>query len=216
MSQDHHLQQAVLAELEREPGVTAAHIGVTANSGVVTLTGHVANIAEKHEASDAAERVKAVKAVANELQVRLPEGARRSDEDIAAAAVARLAWNTVVPRDAIKIEVENGRVSLTGQVDWFFQKAAAERDIRQLWGVVEIANRVTVKPRVDVVNISDDIMHALNRSWFFDPKTISVTANGGKVRLGGTARSLHERKLAAETAWGEPGVTDVENDIVVV
>jgi osmotically-inducible protein OsmY len=216
MSQDHHLQQAVLAELEREPGVTAAHIGVTANAGVVTLTGHVANIAEKHEASGAAERVKAVKAVANELQVRLPEGARRSDEEIAAAAVARLAWNTVVPRDAIKIEVENGQVSLTGQVDWFFQKAAAERDIRQLWGVVEIANRVTVKPRVDVVNISDDIMHALNRSWFFDPKTISVTANGGKVRLGGTARSLHERKLAAETAWGEPGVTDVENDIVVV
>jgi len=216
MSQDHHLQQAVLAELEREPGVTAAHIGVTANAGVVTLTGHVANIAEKHEASDAAERVKTVKAVANELQVRLPEGARRSDEEIAAAAVARLAWNTVVPRDAIKIEVENGLVSLTGQVNWFFQKAAAERDIRQLWGVVEIANRVTVKPRVDVVNISDDIMHALNRSWFFDPKTISVTANGGKVRLGGTARSLHERKLAAETAWSEPGVTDVENDIVVV
>jgi osmotically-inducible protein OsmY len=216
MSQDHHLQQAVLAELEREPGVTAAHIGVTADSGIVTLTGHVVSIVEKHGASDAAERVKGVKAVANELEVRLPVGAKRSDEDIAAAAVMRLSWNTVVPRDAIKIEVEKGRVALTGQVDWFFQKDAAERDIRQLLGVVEIANRVSVKPRVDVVSISDDIMHALNRSWFFDPQTISVIANGGKVRLGGTARSLQERKLAAETAWDEPGVTDVENDIVVV
>jgi osmotically-inducible protein OsmY len=215
MSEDHQVQQAVLTELDREPGVTAAHIGVTADGGVVTLTGHVKGFMEKHRAAEAAARVKDVKAVANELEVRLSADDKRTDEDIARAAIGRLAWNASVPWDSIKVTVEDGWLTLTGQVEWYYQMDAAEQDLRHLLGVVGISNEITIKPKVDAANISDDIMHALHRSWFFDPNTIKVTAQGGKVRLTGTARSQHERGVAAATAWAEPGVVDVANDIVV-
>ncbi len=117
MSHDTQLQQAVLAELSWEPSVTAAHIGVAANAGVVTLTGHVGSLAEKHAAEAAARRVKGVKAVAEEIEVRLPFETKRTDEDIALAAIERLAWDVSVPRDAVSVKVENGRINLSGQVD---------------------------------------------------------------------------------------------------
>ena len=216
MSQDDHLQRAVLAELAREPGVTAAHIGVTANAGVVTLTGHVRGFVDKYRAADAAARVRDVRAVANELDVRLSAEDRRTDEDIAKAAIARLAWNASVPWDSIKVTVEKGWITLSGQVERYYQKDAAEQDLRHLLGVVGLSNEIAIKPKVNVETVSDDITQALNRSWFFDPNTIKVTARDGKVRLTGTTRSPHERKVAAATAWAEPGVVDVENDIVVV
>ncbi len=216
MSDDHHLQQAVLAELNWEPSVNAAHIGVAANAGVVTLSGHVESYAEKHALEVAARRVKGVKAVVMEIDVKLPMDVKRGDDEIAAAAVDRLGWDVSVPRDAVKISVDKGWVTLTGEVDWYYQKEAAEQDVRRLFGVVGVSNQVTIKPRVNTENLSDDIMHALHRSWFFDPRTINVSANGGKVRLSGTAPSLHDRQVAAATAWTAAGVTDVENDIAVV
>ncbi len=216
MSDDHHLQQAVLAELNWEPSINAAHIGVTANAGVVTLTGHVESYAEKHNVELAVLRVKGVKAVAMELDVKLPMDVKRGDDEIAAAAIDRLGWDVSVPRDFVKVNVEQGWVTLTGQVDWHYQKLAAEQDVHRLHGVTGISNQITIKPRVNTENLSDDIMHALHRSWFFDPKTINVSADGGKVRLSGTAPSLHDRQVAAATAWTAPGVTDVENDIAVV
>lgn len=215
MSQDNALQEAVLAELRWDPSVTAAHIGVAANAGVVTLTGHVESYAEKQAAEMAARQVRGVKAVAEEIEVKLPFGTERSDDEIAAAAVDRLAWDVAIPCDAVKIKVEKGWVTLTGEVDWYFQKEAAEQDVRRLFGVVGVSNQISIKPRVNLSNISDDIMHAMNRSWFFDPKTITVSAHGGKVRLTGTVNSLHDRQVAAATAWAAPGVTEVENDIVV-
>jgi osmotically-inducible protein OsmY len=216
MSNDHDLQKSVLAELSWEPSVTAAHIGVTANEGVVTLTGHVESFAEKHAAEMAARRVKGVKAVAEEIEVRLAFDTRRNDTEIAAAAIERLAWDVAIPRDAVTVKVENGWVTLTGQVDWHYQHEAAEQNIRPLFGVVGVSNQIAIKPRVDTRNIGDDIMHALHRSWFFDPKTITVTADRGTVRLSGTVRSVHERQVAATTAWAAPGTTAVENDIVIV
>ncbi|WP_020174772.1 BON domain-containing protein [Methyloferula stellata] len=216
MSDDHHLQQAVLAELSWEPSVNAAHIGVTANAGVVTLTGHVESYAEKHNVEMAVLRVKGVKAVAMELDVKLPMDVKRGDDEIAAAAVDRLGWDVSVPRDTVKVNVEQGWVTLTGEVDWHYQKLAAEQDVHRLYGVVGVSNQITIKPRVNTENLSDDIMHALHRSWFFDPRTINVSAQGGKVRLSGTAPSLHDRQVAAATAWTAAGVTDVENDIAVV
>ncbi len=216
MLPDSHLQKAVLAELNREPSVVAAHIGVTANAGIVTLTGHVENMAQKHAAETAAGRVRGVKAVADELDVRLPSDAKRTDEDIAAAAIDRLASNASVPHDAIKVAVESGRITLAGQVDWFFQKDAAEQDIRRLSGVVELNNEIAIKPRVTASSISDDIMHALHRSWFFDPSTIAVSVENGKVLLTGTVHSPHDRQVAATTAWAEPGVVEVQNDIAIV
>jgi osmotically-inducible protein OsmY len=216
MSHDHDLQQAVLAELSWEPSVTAAHIGVAANEGVVTLTGHVESFAEKHAAEIAARRVKGVKAVAEEIEVRLSFDTRRSDTEIAAAAIERLAWDVAIPRDAVTVKVENGWITLTGQVDWHYQQEAVEQDIRPLFGVVGVSNQTAIKPRVDARNLGDDIMHALHRSWFFDPKTITVTADGGMVRLSGTVRSAHDRQVAAATAWAAPGTTAVENDIVII
>jgi len=215
MSKDSELQQAVLAELRWEPSVTAAHIGVVANGGVVTLTGHVESLAEKHAAEVAARRIKGVRAIAEEIEVRLPFDAKRTDDEIASAATNRLAWDVAIPRDAIAVTVEDGRITLTGEVDWYYQKEAAAENVRRLFGVVGVSNRITIKPRVNVSNISDDIMHALHRSWFFDPKTIDVTAYGGKVRLSGNVNSPHDRQLAAATAWTAPGVTDVENNIVI-
>ena len=216
MSQDSKLQQAVLAELEWEPSVNPAHIGVTANAGVVTLTGHVEDYTQKHAAEAAAGRVKGVKAVAEELEVKLPFDVKRGDEAIAAAAVDRLGWDVSVPRDAVKVRVEHGWVTLSGEVDWWFQGQAAEQAVKHLMGVVGVSNATTIKPRVDTATLSDDITHALHRSWFFDPKTVQVTAERGQVRLTGTVHSQHDRQLAAETAWAAQGATGVQNLITVV
>jgi osmotically-inducible protein OsmY len=215
MFDDNELQQAVLAELRWEPSVVAAHIGVAATAGVVTLTGRVASYAQKHAAATAVLRVKDVTAVADEIVVLLPAETVRGDDELASAAVDRLAWDVVVPADAVKVAVADGWITLTGEVDWRFQKDAAEDDLRRLFGVTGVSNAVTIRSRIDLSNISDDIMHALHRSWFFDAKTIAVSAEGGRIRLSGAVRSPHDRQLAAATAWAAPGVTSVVNDIVV-
>ncbi|TBW36788.1 BON domain-containing protein [Siculibacillus lacustris] len=215
MSDDSRLQKSVLAELDWEPSVTAAHIGVAAEDGVVTLTGHVASYPEKFAAESAARGVKGVRAVAEELEVRLPYGLKRNDDEIAKAAVEHLAWDQAVPPDAIKVAVEKGWITLSGEVPWNFQKEAAERDVRGLSGVIGLTNHTKIKPKVDVADVSDQIMHALDRSWFFDERTVSVTAADGKVHLSGTVRSWHERNVAATTAWSAPGVIAVVNDITV-
>ncbi|WP_375456599.1 BON domain-containing protein [uncultured Methylobacterium sp.] len=195
--------------------MTAAHIGVTAKDGIVTLTGHVQNYMEKHAAEKAAGRVKGVRAVAEEIEVRLPHHARKNDDEIAAALVQRLAWNVSVPDEAVKVTVEKGWVTLTGEVEWQFQKAAAEHDIRGMRGVVGISNTITIEARPNVSDISADISEALHRGWY-DPKTISVSAHGGVVHLSGTVHTWYDRQMASRTAWGAPGATAVDNDIRVV
>ena len=215
MTQDRQLQEAVLAEFLWEPSVTAAHIGVTADHGVVTLTGHVPSYLEKHAAEQAASRVKGVMGVAQEIEVLLPVQTERSDEDIARAALDRIAWETTVPADAVKVEVEDGWITLTGEVEWHYQRDAAENMIRGLRGVVGITNLTTIKPHPNAVNIGHDIGTALHRSWF-DPSTIQVSAIGGKVTLHGTVHTPADKWKAATTAWGSPGTMEVENDLVVV
>jgi osmotically-inducible protein OsmY len=217
MSKDSKLQKAVLAELTWEPRVTAGHIGVTAEDGVVTLSGHVETFVERHAAEAAARRVNGVKAVVEGIEVRLAFDGGRGDNDLAAAAIERLAWDASVPVDAVKVSVEQGWVTLSGAVEWFFQKESAEQAVRSLRGVVGLTNHIALHPRPDnTQTISDDIMHALGRSWFFDSKTIEVTDHDGRVRLSGTARSPHARQVAAETAWASPGTLEVQNDIQVV
>lgn len=216
MSTDAQLKQSVLSELTWEPSVDAAHIGVTAKNGVVTLMGHVTTYGQKHAAESAVRRVKGVSAVAEELEVQLPFETERGDDDIAAAVVDRLSWDASIPRDAVEVKVEKGWVTLTGQVDWYYQKNAVEQEIRWLFGVVGVSNQVTIKVRPDTTKISDDISHALHRSWLFDAKTINVTATGGHIRLTGTVRSPNERQVASMTAWAAPGATAVENDLLVV
>ncbi len=207
MPHDRQLQEAVLAELRWEPSVNAAHIGVAADHGVVTLTGHVDSFLQKHAAETAARRVKGTLAIAEDITVRLPIDTERGDDAIAAAAVDRLAWDAAVPRDAVSIRVEQGWVTLTGQLDWHYQQEAAEHAVRALHGVVGLSNQTTIKPRArradDTGFIRDDI------------STVIVDETDGRVRLSGTVRSPHERQIAAATAWAAVGTVSVENDIVI-
>jgi osmotically-inducible protein OsmY len=215
MSQDSQLKQTVLDELKWEPSIDAAHIGVTARDGVVTLMGHVESYFQKRAAEVAAGRVKGVKAVAEEIEVKLSSSTKRGDDDIAKAAVNRLSWNVSVPTDAIKIKVEKGWVTLSGKVDWHYQMDAAEKDVRYLQGVVGVSNDVTIKTRVNTVDLSDAIGSALNRSWFSHSDNVSVSAEGGKVRLNGSVDTWYDREVAESTAWAAPGATSVENNIMI-
>lgn len=215
MSFDSELRSAVQKELSWEPSIVSAHIGVTADAGIVTLSGHVSNFAQKHAAEHAAKRVKGVRAVAEEIEVRLLPESNRTDDQIAAAILDRLAWNVTFPRDAATVTVERGWVTLTGEVDWHFQKDAAAQDVRRLFGVVGVSNQLTVKARVDTTSISANIRTSLNRSWFYSPEAVTVTAEGGTVNLRGHVHTIYERDRAAHTAWAASGVTTVENDIIV-
>jgi osmotically-inducible protein OsmY len=214
MTKDTLLQQAVLAELSWDPSITAGHIGVTADNGVVTLTGHVDNFAEKRAAEAAVGRVSGVKAVAENIEVKLPFAMKRGDDQIASAILERLAWDVVVPKDRIKVKVEDGRITMTGTVDWHFQSEAAEDACRRMSGVVSVFNQIEIKPQVNASNIHEKIRVALHRSWY-EPAKIHVTAEGGKVRLSGSVRSWYERQEAETAAWGAPGVTMVDDAIVI-
>ena len=216
MHGDTHLKASVLAELAWDPSIVAAHVGVNADDGVVSLTGHVATFGEKHAAVLAAERVKGVKAVVGNIEVR-PSGAHsRDDDDIARAAVKALAWQADDDACAIKIDIEKGWIALTGHVARQSQREDAEGDLRRLPWVTGLDNLLTIEPQVSVENVADAITHALNRSWMFDPNTIDVSAEGGSVRLSGTVQRLHDRQVAGATAWAAPGVTEVQNDLRVV
>jgi osmotically-inducible protein OsmY len=216
MSKDSELQRDVLDELSWEPSVTSAHIGVTARDGVIALTGHVENYMQKQAAETAAGRVKGVKAVAEELEVKYPFVSKRNDEDIAAAAISRLAWNVSIPKDAVKIKVEDGWVTLSGEVEWHYQKTAAADDVRSLLGVISVSNNIRIKPTVNTADVSESIRKALHRSWFYDDDNIKVTANGGKIKLTGSVDSWHDKEVAGTTAWAARGATTVENNISVM
>jgi osmotically-inducible protein OsmY len=214
MSDDSHLKQTVLDELKWEPRIDATHIEVAAKAGIVTLTGHVDSYVEKSAAERAVRRVKDVKAIAEEIEVKLPDNVQHKDEEIASAAIERLAWDSAIPRDAIKTKVEKGWVTLTGQVDWHFQQAAAGDDVRGLWGVVGVSNAVTIKPKPNSSQIREDIRLALHRAWY-DPATINVATQDGKVTLTGKVGSWYEREEAGSCAWAAPGTTSVHNDLAV-
>ncbi len=169
----------------------------------------------KQQIDALAGRVKGVKAIAEEIEVKLPFEIKRDDTDIATAASNRLAWDTGTPHDAVKVKVEKGWITLTGEVDWHFQKEAAEREVRNLLGVTGVSNQVTIKARVDTSHLQDDIQHALHRSIFFQPENVHVSASDGHVKLTGTVASWEDRRQAGWTAWAAPGATAVENDLIV-
>jgi osmotically-inducible protein OsmY len=213
MVNDKQLQQAVLDELAWTPSVTSSHIGVTANNGVVTLSGHVPNFWEKRAAEKAAQKVRGVRAVAEEIKVQLSSDGTLSDEKIAEQALSSLASDVTVPSDKVKVKVEKGWVTLTGEVDWNYQKIAAEYGVHKIIGIMGLTNSITVKPHVQPYEVRAKITKALERTAPFDVKNIIIKAKGGKVTLGGEVENRYERDLVVNAAWAVPGVTQVKDHI---
>jgi osmotically-inducible protein OsmY len=212
---DLELKKSVEAELNWEPSVNAAEIGVAVKDGVVTLTGRVDSYWEKMAAERSAARVAGVRAIANELEIHLPFSSERTDEDIARAALNRLEWSISVPKDRIKVKVSKGWLTLEGTVEWHFQKTAAEEAVRNLVGVKGVLNHIEVKPQVSKIEVKSAIEAALKRSAQVDANRITVETDRDKVILRGTVRSWFERQEAERAAWRSPGVRTVDNRIVV-
>jgi osmotically-inducible protein OsmY len=214
---DEEIQRDVLEELGWEPRVQPNEIGVTVRDGVVTLRGWVDNYAKKWSAERAAHRVNRVRAIANDIEVRLPTSAERTDPEIAAAATRALEWDAFVPVAAIEVTVSNGWVVLRGEVEWEYQRRAAEQAVRRLSGVRGLTNGISVRPSEEPASdeISERIRTALLRSVETDAARIDIRIEGDSVILAGTVRSWLEREEAERVAWSAPGVTSVDNHITV-
>ncbi len=212
---DSQIQYDVLAELAWEPSVDAAAIGVEVHDGIVTLAGHVQSFNAKWEAEHAAKRVSGVKALAIEIDVKLPGSNTRTDADIARSAENVVEWMTYLPKDAVKVLVENGWITLSGQVDWAFQKEGAESGVRSLMGVTGVSDQIVLKAKVAMSAVKDDIETALQRRAHAAAHDITVAINGSDVTLAGTVHSWSERSLARRTAWSTPGVQRVIDHMVV-
>jgi osmotically-inducible protein OsmY len=212
---DEDIQRDVLAELKWDARVQPNEIGVSVKDGVVTLMGVVDSYGKRWAAEDAAHRVRGVNAVANDIEVRLPSSAERTDADIAAAAVRALEWDAFVPIEKLDVTVSKGWVTLRGEVEWQFQKEDAERVVRRLSGVRGVTNLITVKPRLSPAELKEKIEQALIRTAETDAQRITVDVQGSKIILKGTVRSWAERAAAERAAWSAPGVTSVENRITI-
>ena len=212
---DEEIQKNVLSELKWDARVQPNEIGRVVKDGVVTLTGWVDSYTKRWAAEEAAHRVRGVKAVANEVEVRLPSVSERTDADIAAAAARALEWDAFIPLDRLDVTIAKGWVTLKGEVEWQYQKGDAERVVRRLTGVKGVTNLITVKPRITPSELKQKIEQALVRSAETDAQRITVEVEGSKVILKGTVRSWAEREEAARVAWLAPGVTSVENHITL-
>ena len=212
---DEQIQIDVLEELKWDTRVRPNEIGVGVKDGIITLTGWVDSYLKKMAAEEAAHRLPGVKAVANDIEVRLPGFAERTDTDLAAAVLNALRWDAAIPTGKVDVTVSQGWVTLKGEVEYAFQKRDAERAVRRLSGVKGVSNLITVKPQVFPSDLKQQIERALVRNAETDARNITIEVEGSKVILRGTVRSYAEKQAAEDTAWAAPGVTEVENRIVI-
>lgn len=212
---DNALRQDIIDELEFEPSIDAADIGVAVENGVATLTGHVPTYAQKATVEDVVRRVIGVKGIAQEIEVR-PFGANQTaDDEIAKRALNMINWNTTVPNNAVQVKVQKGWVTLTGKVEWQYQKIAASDAVRGLAGVSGVSNNIDVKPRISVSDVKKRIEDALKRNAEVEAKSIRVDVRDGMVTLEGRVKAWPERDAAERAAWSAPGVTAVVDRITV-
>lgn len=209
MKTDSQLQSDVSAELKWEPQVTASQIGVQVKDGVVTLSGEVSSFAEKWNAERAAQRVSGVNALAVDLKVKLTEFGGRTDADIARSVENVLSWSATIPKDSVKVMVEDGFITLSGEVDWQFQRLAAAASVRFLLGVTGVSDQIAIKPKLKVRVVKADIEAALRRTAVADAKKIHVDVEGSDVTLTGKVHNWVERETVTTSAWGTPGVRSV-------
>lgn len=212
---DISLRQDILDELEFEPSLDAANIGVAVDKGVVTLTGHVSSYAEKIIAEKAVQRVKGVRAVAEEIEVRYPNDKKLADDEIAQRALAIIAWDATVPADKVRVMVEKGWITLSGEVEWQYQRAAAEKAVRKLSGVRGVSNLLTIRPHLDAANIKHHIEGALKRNAEVEANAIRVQVLGSTITLDGQVQTWHERDMVERAAWAVPGVTAVDDRLTI-
>ncbi|UVM40665.1 BON domain-containing protein [Pseudomonas sp. B21-017] len=210
---DLSLRQSIMDELEFQPEIDAANIGVTVDNGVVTLTGHVKSYAQKVSAERAVKSIKGVRAVAEEIQVRPMKGAGTADDAIASRALNILTWSSDIPEQDIKVIVQKGWITLEGEVDWQYQKETAEMAVRKLSGVVGVDNRLVLRPQVNVDDIQRRIEEALKRNAEVDAQAIHVKVEGDVVKLEGKVHLWRERKIAERAAWSVPGVRQVDDHL---
>lgn len=215
MKTDSEIKKDVLSELQWDPLISETKVGVTVNEGVVTLTGHLDTYAEKVAAKRAAGRVSGVKAIALEIDV-IPIGShQRSDTEIALAVEHALSWNTSVPQDRVKVTVEKGWVTLTGDLDWNFQRRAVERMVRPLKGVVGISDNIQLRTLPVPLKLQERIQEALTRQAMREARRIEVSVEGSEVTLRGHVHSWAERNAVEGASWSAPGVTCVNNQLTV-
>ena len=212
---DEAIQRDVLDELKWDSRVQPNEIGVAVKDGIVTLTGWVDSYLKKVAAEEAAHRVPGVKAVVNNIEVHLPSSAERTDADLAKAVLNALKWDAAIPTDNLDVTVSRGWVTLKGEVDYAFQKRDAERVVERLSGVKGVTNLILVKPHLSPSDLKQQIEKALVRNAETDAQHITVEVQGSKVILRGTVRSYAEKQAAEDTAWAAPGVTEVDNRIIV-
>ena len=218
------IKQDVIAELNWEPVVIEGvitpssnpKIGVAVIDGVVTLTGEVDSYYKRWAAYRAAGRVSGVTEVIDEITVKLPGSFKVADEEIGLAAVKAIELNTNVPPNRIRVRVQEGSITLTGEVDWAYQMEAAEDSVRHLRGVVWISNQITIKPPVEPVDLKVKIESAFRRNAMLDSRRVGVEIHGGQVILKGNVHSWAEREEAQRVAWAAPGVSVVENHIIII
>lgn len=215
MKSDMQLKTDVLDEIQFRPNIEAEHIGVTAKSGVVTLTGQVPHYSEKLTAEDAAKSVHGVKAVANDIEVVMIGSMQHTDQDIATAALNAMKWDYEVPTDKIMVVVKNGAVTLSGSLDWQYQKDAAARCVRYLGGVTTVSNDIAIKSKAMVGDVKSKIENAFRRHADLDAKQIKVDTKDGKVTLSGNVSSWSDRSDAVWAAWSAPGVSSVKDNLLI-
>lgn len=216
MKTDSQLQQDVMDELQWEPRVDHANIGVAATDGVITLSGFASSYAEKIAAEKAARRIKGVRGLAEEIEVRLPSQAKTADPEIAKRIADIFDWSAMIPNNKIAVKVEHGWVTLTGMVDGHFQRKSAVDFASRISGVKGVSNQITVKAAPSPLDVKDRIMAAFRRNADLDASSITVSADGNTVRLGGQVHTWYERQIAERAAWSAPGVDRIEDNIMLV